>query len=92
MRFDVAGIQLDVEPATVSMSPEEGITIVYLQSEVSNTKEGISANSGAAITVESRADFSLSAGGAVEIEAGGDVSVSDELVNSRRSRAGGPPE
>ena len=92
MRFDAAGIQFEVAPATVSMSADEGIKIVYPPNEASYTEEGISVNSRAAINVNSGDDLSLSADGAAEINAAEIVFVSNEVVKSPRPPTDGPAE
>jgi len=70
IRIDSAGIQLTVEPATVSMSPEEGIAITFPPNEVSLTDAGMSTNTTEAFTVEAGVDVAITAPATEEPSAG----------------------
>lgn len=87
LSMDSAGIQLTVEPATLSMSPEEGITAEFPPNTLSMTEAGITANSGDAIVLDAGADLTMNAGAAAELSAGGDVSI--QATGAAEMTAGG---
>ncbi len=73
--MDSLGIQLAVEPSTLSMSPEEGITVVFPTSTVSLTEVGITAETAEIISLTAGAEFNVNATGAATIESVGDVTI-----------------
>lgn len=80
LNMDSAGIQLLVEPAAISLSPEAGITVAYPPSSVLLDEAGITVTTGATMTMGAAENASFSAGAAVEIGAGGDLSASSGAV------------
>lgn len=68
--MDTSGIQLAVEPASLLMSPEEGVTVEFPPNEFSLSEAGIAATSGESVTAEAGVDVSVNAGGDVTVEAG----------------------
>jgi Type VI secretion system/phage-baseplate injector OB domain len=74
MTFSSLGVKIETGICSLSMVPEEGITLQVGEVVISMTPEGINMT-GPAITAEAEADINLSAGGAIEAEAGGDLSL-----------------
>lgn len=82
MTFDSAGIQINAEPAIITMNPETGITITMPPSVIELTPEVLSAalpsstlTLSEAATALNSVDVNVSAEGAVQVEATGDITL-----------------